>query len=123
MIDSIKYQDYTASIHYSSNDEVFFGKVKGINDLVTFEGSSVSELKEAFKEAIDDYLKTCKSLEKSPDKAYKGVFNVRVPSGLHKKAALFASQHKITLNDFVKTALIYAVEHEHDINADLYHKS
>lgn len=122
MIDSLKYQDYTATIHYSSDDEVFFGKVVGINDLITFEGTSVTELKEGFIEAIEDYLETCKALGKSPDKTYKGVFNVRVSSGLHKKAAIFAQQHNMTLNDFVKTALAYAVKHEGNINAELSDK-
>jgi predicted HicB family RNase H-like nuclease len=115
MIDSLKYQDYTATIHYSSDDEVFYGKIIGINDLITFEGTSVAELKEAFQEAIEDYLETCKTLGKSPEKTYKGVFNVRVSSGLHKKAASLALQHHMTLNDFVKTALVYAVNHENDI--------
>jgi predicted HicB family RNase H-like nuclease len=122
MINSLKYLDYTATIRYSSEDEVFFGKVIGLNDLITFEGTSVAELKQAFKEAIDDYLETCKSLDKSPDKTYKGIFNVRVSSGLHKKAAMLASQHHITLNDFVKTALVYAIKHENDISAELADK-
>ncbi|WP_462265731.1 type II toxin-antitoxin system HicB family antitoxin [Mucilaginibacter sp.] len=119
MIDSLKHQDYSATVHYSADDEVFFGKVMGINDLITFEGTSVAELKEAFQEAIEDYLETCKSLGKSPDKTYKGVFNVRVPAVLHQKAAMIALQHHMTLNDFVKTALVYAVEHESAINVEL----
>lgn len=112
MINSLKYQDYTATITYSAEDEVFFGKVIGLNDLILFEGTSVAELKQAFAEAVEDYLETCKSINKSPDKAYKGSFNVRVPASLHKRAAMVASQHHITLNDFVKTALVYAVENE-----------
>ena len=110
-----------ATIHYSSDDEVFFGKVIGVNDLITFEGTSVGELKSAFQEAIDDYLETCKSLGKSPDKTYKGVFNVRVPSVLHKKIAAFASRYDVTLNDFVKSVLAYVVEHE-EISAQILAK-
>ena len=121
MINSLTYNGYTASITYSSVDEVFFGKILGINDLVTFEGTSVSELKESFQEAIEDYLETCKTLGKSPDKTYKGIFNVRVPSTLHKKAATFASQHDVTLNDFVKSVLEYAINHE-DIAAEIVTK-
>ena len=56
MMDSLSYQDYIASIHYSSEDDNFFGKILGIDDLITFEGSSVKELKQAFKEALEDYL-------------------------------------------------------------------
>ena len=121
MINSLTYNGYTASITYSSVDEVFFGKILGINDLITFEGTSVSELKESFQEAVEDYLETCKTLGKSPDKTYKGVFNVRVPSTLHKKAATLASQHDITLNDFVKSVLEYAVTHE-NITAEVVSK-
>lgn len=119
MIDSIRYEDYTATIHYNPEDEVFFGKVIGINDLITFEGTSVTELKDAFGEAVDDYVETCRKVGKSPDKTYKGVFNVRVPVGLHQKAATLAMQHRVSLNDFVKTALAYAVSHEKDISAEL----
>ncbi|WP_036602573.1 type II toxin-antitoxin system HicB family antitoxin [Olivibacter sitiensis] len=119
MIDALTYKDYTATIHYSDDDEVFFGKVIALNDLITFEGTSVSELKTAFHEAIDDYLADCEAMGKSPDKTYKGAFNVRVPAGLHKRAAIFASQHRISLNDFVKTALLYAVKHEDDFTAEL----
>ncbi|RZL24834.1 MAG: type II toxin-antitoxin system HicB family antitoxin, partial [Pedobacter sp.] len=83
------------------------------------EGSSVNELKSGLSEAIEDYLDTCRELGKSPDKTYKGVFNVRVPSSLHKQVAMSASQYKMTLNDFVKTALSYAVNHKSDVVADL----
>ncbi|WP_159468822.1 type II toxin-antitoxin system HicB family antitoxin [Dyadobacter sp. 3J3] len=122
MVNSLTYNGYTASINYSSEDEVFFGKIIGINDLILFEGTSVDELKNALKEAIDDYLETCKQLNKSPDKTYKGVFNVRVPSALHKKAAILAAQYDVTLNDFVKSVLEYAVTHD-DLGAALLNKN
>ena len=121
MINSLTYNGYTASVNYSSDDDVLFGKVIGINDLITFEGTSVSELKAAFQEAIDDYLETCKSVGRSPDETYKGVFNVRVPSTLHQKIATFASQHDVTLNEFVKSVLVYAMDHE-EISAELLGK-
>lgn len=112
MNDIIKYKDYFATIHFSSEDEVFFGKVLGINDLISFEGQSVKELKTAFKESVEDYLKTCHQLGKEPDKTYKGSFNVRVPTNLHRDAALTASEKNISLNDFVKIALSYAIKHK-----------
>lgn len=112
MSDFLTYKGYHGTVAYSSVDEVFYGKVFGINDLVTFEGSSVNELKESFKESIDDYLETCKQLGKQPDKTFKGSFNVRVSKELHKKAAMIASQKSISLNDFVKKAIDSAVSNE-----------
>lgn len=120
MNDYLRYKDYLATVNYSSDDDVFHGKIFGINDLVTFEGTSVSKLKKAFQEAVNDYIETCKEIDKAPEKSYKGMFNVRVPANLHKKAALIATQHSVTLNEFVKAALLYAVDHEKDISQKLF---
>jgi predicted HicB family RNase H-like nuclease len=119
MNDILQYKNYYASVQFSATDEVFFGKVLGINDLVSFEGSSVTELKTSFEEAIEDYLETCIEIGKEPDKTYKGTFNVRVPSTLHKEAALYAAIHNITLNEFVKVALSYTLDHKKEIDTTM----
>jgi len=116
MNDILQYKGYYASVHFSSQDDVFFGKIMGIDDLVNFEGSSVKELKKAFHEAVDDYLETCKAIGKEPNKTYKGSFNVRIPTSLHKEAAVFASLLDVSLNDFVKTAINYALLHKDELN-------
>lgn len=116
MSDIIQYQNYYASVHFSAADEVFYGKILGINDLVSFEGASVKELKAAFEEAVEDYLETCAEIGKTPEKTYKGTFNVRVSSALHKEAAIFAAVHNITLNDFVKKALSFTLSHKNQID-------
>jgi len=116
MNDILQYKNYYASVHFSADDEVFYGRLLGVNDLISFEGASVKELKKAFKEAVEDYLETCAEIGKSPDKTYKGTFNVRVPSTLHKEASLYAAVHNITLNEFVKTALSFALERPDELN-------
>ena len=120
MNDILEYKGYYASLRFSSEDEVFYGKLLGIDDLVNFEGASVKELKKAFHEAVDDYLETCKELGKEPNKTYKGTFNVRLTTDLHKQAALYAAMHNISLNDFVRTAIDYALMHKEDLNKRLY---
>jgi predicted HicB family RNase H-like nuclease len=115
MNDILQYKNYFASVHFSSADEVFYGKAVGINDLVSFEGASVKELKTAFEEAIEDYLDTCETIGKSPEKAYKGTFNVRVPSTLHKEASIFAAINNITLNQLVKKSLSFALQHKNKL--------
>ena len=59
MKDVMEYKDYIGSVHFEADDEIFFGKIEAINDLVMFEGQSVQELKKAFHDAVDDYLATC----------------------------------------------------------------
>lgn len=105
MSDILEYKNYYAEVHFSAEDEVFHGKIVGINDLVNFEGTTVKKLKKAFYEAVDDYLDTCKELGKEPEKTYKGSFNVRIPSELHRQAARYATLKKMSLNDFVRHAI------------------
>ncbi|GAB2984301.1 type II toxin-antitoxin system HicB family antitoxin [Mucilaginibacter puniceus] len=119
MNDILQYKNYYASVHFSATDEVFFGKILGINDLISFEGASVKELKIAFEEAVEDYLETCLEIGKEPERTYKGTFNVRVPSSLHKEAALFAAAHNITLNEFVKKALSFTLHRKDEVDRTL----
>lgn len=112
MIDVLQYKGYYADIHFSAEDEVFFGKIVGVNDLVNFEADSVKGLKKAFGEAVDDYLETCSELGKQAEKTYKGSFNVRIPTDLHRQAAMVAYLKKISLNDFVKYALDSTISKE-----------
>jgi predicted HicB family RNase H-like nuclease len=116
MNDVLQYKDYCAALNFSAEDETFFGKILGIDDLVIFEGSSVKELKKAFRESVEDYLETCKELGKEPNKTYKGTFNVRIPTDLHKAAALFATLNNMSLNDFVKTAIKFTLTHKDDFD-------
>jgi len=109
MNDILQYKDYYASVSFSAEDDIFHGKVIGINDLISFEGDSVKTLKDAFIEAVDDYLETCIQINKQPEKMYKGSFNVRIPSELHKKAAIASAIYNISLNDFVKNAINLAL--------------
>ena len=112
MNDVLQYKGYYADIHFSAEDEVFFGKIVGVNDLVNFEADSVKGLKKAFGEAVEDYLETCSELGKQAEKTYKGSFNVRIPSDLHRQAAMVAYLKKISLNDFVKYALDSTISKE-----------
>lgn len=117
MTDILEYKGYYASVHFSAADDVFHGKLLAINDLVSFEGDSVQEVKSAFHEAVDDYLETCKEIGKTPDKTYKGSFNVRIPTDLHREAAVVAALKNISLNDFVKYALKKTIEKEKNVGS------
>lgn len=82
MSNTIEYNGYIGTIEYSQEDKCFFGKLDMINDLVTFEANNVNDLEENFKNAIDEYIETCKQLGREPQKAFKGVFNLRTGSEL-----------------------------------------
>ena len=75
----LKYKGYYAVVQYSAEDEVLYGKIEGIDDLVSFESDSICGIKNEFENAVDDYIEYCKEIGKEPDKVYKGSFNVRIP--------------------------------------------
>ena len=101
----MNYKGYAARIEYSEEDDCFVGHIAGINDIVGFHGSSVSELHESFEEAVDDYIKTCKKAGKSPQKPYSGNIMLRVPPELHAKVAMLAEARGKSLNSWVAELL------------------
>jgi predicted HicB family RNase H-like nuclease len=102
---NLEYKGYTGSIEYSKEDDLLFGKVLGINGLISYEGKTGNELETDFKEAIDTYLADCKSDGIAPEKPFKGSFNVRISPVLHQKAALLAMEDKMSLNNFVAESI------------------
>lgn len=70
MKNNLEYKGYLGTVEFSADDKVFCGKIQGINDLILFEGESIPELENSFKESVDDYLDTCKKLGKEPHKTF-----------------------------------------------------
>ena len=105
IMNTMTYKGYLGSVNYSDKDQVFFGKIEGINGLVNFEGESVKELTEAFHEAVDDYLAYCEDEGIEPDKSYTGVLNVRLTPAIHRQIAMLALQSGLSINAYIKEAL------------------
>ena len=105
MNNTIEYKNYIGSVEYSSEDRCFFGKVEMIDDLITFEATNIDNLEINFHNCIDEYLETCKQLQREPQKTYKGIFNVRINPSLHKQIYKEALKAGISLNSYIKNAL------------------
>jgi len=105
MKDTLLYKEFLGSVHFSAEDDCLYGRIEGIDDLVSFEGRDVKELKRSFREAVDDYIGLCKQAGKPLHRSYKGSFNVRMAPDLHKKAVLKSLMLGISLNQFVQRAV------------------
>ncbi len=101
----MNYKGYTAIVEYSDEDNIFFGKIGLIDDLITFEADSVKDLEQEFHKSVEDYLKICKEVGKNPEKTFKGTFNIRISPGLHKKLSLEALKKSKSLNKIVEQKL------------------
>lgn len=97
------YKGYVGEFELDNDDEMFYGKLIGINQLVTFEADNAHDLKQAFYDSVDDYLAFCDERGIEPDKPFKGSFNVRIDSELHRRA--YMASRDSSLNAFVGQAI------------------
>ncbi|MFA5515795.1 MAG: type II toxin-antitoxin system HicB family antitoxin [Desulfuromonadales bacterium] len=102
------YKGYLAHIEFDADDRIFFGRVVGISDIVTFHGESVDELVRAFEEAVDGYLAASEALGRPPQKPYSGKLMLRVPPEVHAHAAAMAEAHGMSLNQWAAQVLARA---------------
>jgi predicted HicB family RNase H-like nuclease len=106
----IRYKGYSARVDYDADDEVFVGRIAGIDDIVGFHGDTVEGLKSAFREAVDDYIETCRAVGKRPARAYSGQVMFRISPDIHAAAALAAELAGKSLNQWGEEVLGAAAE-------------
>lgn len=104
-MDILKYKDYEGTAELDMARRICRGKILFIDDLVTYEAASPAELQAEFEAAVEDYIETCTTLGREPQKPLRGQFNVRIPPALHKAAALRALADNVSLNDVAVRAL------------------
>lgn len=103
----LKYKGYTGSVEYSEPDNCLFGKVQGLHGtLISYEGTTIDEIKADFEEAIDYYLESCKERGVKPAKPYSGRLLLRLSSEIHGRLAVAAANDHTTINDYINTAVI-----------------
>ena len=121
----LSHKGYTGSIEASIDDNCLHGRILFIDDIITYEGTTVEDTVVSFKDAVDRYLAYCKETGKPANKPFSGSFNVRIGPELHRKAAEIASIRNTTLNEFVVQSIKAVVEnnvvvrHEHTHHLNL----
>ncbi len=109
-MNAMSYNGYAARVDYDDQDGIFFGRIAGIDDGVTFHADTVAELREAFRDAVDDYVATCAKVGKNPQKPYSGRVMFRISPDIHAKAARAAELSGKSLNQWAEEVLRTASE-------------
>ncbi len=109
MKDYMQYKGYYGSVHFDEEELIFYGKIEFIRALVTYEATDAKGLKKAFQEAVNDYLATCDREKIKPEIPFKGSLNVRLGSDLHRRVAIAAEQHHLSINKFIADTLDQAI--------------
>ena len=97
----LKYKGYNGTVEYDDEAKIFHGEILDTKDVITFQGKSVDEIENAFRESIDDYLEFCKERGEQPDKPFSGKFILRIPSELHHKIFLKARRKGKSINNWI----------------------
>ena len=106
----MEYRGYFAKTEFDDELGVFQGEVVGLRDVVTFEGTSVEELRHEFRESVDDYLDFCAQRGEKPEKPCSGRFVVRIDPVLHRAVAIRARMADKSLNAWVGDTLANALQ-------------
>lgn len=97
----MEYKGYIGKVEIDEEARLLHGEVINVRDVITFQGESVDEIQQAFRDSIDDYLDFCAQRGEAPEKPFSGKFVVRLPAELHRKAYVQAKLTDKSLNGWV----------------------
>jgi len=66
----IKYKGYIGFFTFDKEKNLFHGKVSNSHDLITFQGKSLEKTKQAFQDAVNEYIEWCKKYRKEHEKPF-----------------------------------------------------
>jgi len=101
----MEYQGYLAKVEFDDEANILHGEILNLRDVITFEGSTVEELRHAFKDSVEDYLDFCAERNEEPEKPFSGKFMVRIDPELHREIYLRARMADKSLNSWISEAL------------------
>lgn len=110
----MEYKGYVAKIDFDEDADVFHGEVINTRDVITFGGRSVSELRKALRESVEEYLVFCEERGEEPEKPFAGRILLRIDPSVHREMYIRAIRADQSLNSWIADRLSAAVEGDAD---------
>ncbi len=101
----MKYKGYLGHVVYDNDARIFHGEVLGLKDIITFQGETVQELEQAFKNSVNDYLEWCQERGEEPEKTFSGKIHLRLSPELHAEIAVAARTKGVSINKYIMEQL------------------
>jgi predicted HicB family RNase H-like nuclease len=108
MMNVLTYKGFRARVEFDPRDNIFVGRVLGIEDGISFHGETVAALKKGFATAINHYLADCKAKGRKPEKPASGRLLLRIAPEVHAKALVIARASGKSLNQWAAEVLAKA---------------
>ena len=105
----MEYKNYLARVAFDDEAEVFHGEVVNIRDVITFQGQSVGELRQAFEDSVEDYLAFCAARGERPDQPFSGELTIELPPERQRQVILAAEKAGKDVETWVAEVLEQAV--------------
>ena len=104
------YKDYHADVEIDQEAGILYGRVVDIKDVITFQGATVEETYQAFKDSVDDYLAFCAERGEEPDKPFSGKLPFRTTPEIHRRIYLASKATHMSMNAWMETTLAKAAD-------------
>jgi len=101
----MEYKGYIGKVEFDDEAGIFHGDVINTRDIITFQGVTVDEIRQAFHESVNDYLDFCSQLGQAPEKPFTGKFVLRLSPDLHRRIYIAAKTTGKSLNAWVNDCL------------------
>ncbi len=108
----IEYKGYLGVVSFDSEIDTFHGTVINTNDVISFYGSSVTELKKEMQRSIEEYLAFCQEQGRAPEEPFSGKIVIQASPELHRRMTLNAARRHLNLNGYIQEVLEKAVAAE-----------
>lgn len=104
------YKDYHADVEIDQEAGVLCGHVIDIKDVITFQGATVEETYQAFKDSVDDYLAFCAERGEEPAKPFSGKLPFRTTPEIHRRIYLASKARQMSMNAWMEATLAKAAD-------------
>ncbi|HRN68782.1 MAG TPA: type II toxin-antitoxin system HicB family antitoxin [Promineifilum sp.] len=105
----MEYKGYIVRVEIDNDAGILHGEVINTRDVITFEGTSIDELRQALADSVEDYLAFCAERGEEPDKPFSGKFSLRVDPELHRQITVKAKLADKSVNSWITETLEAAV--------------
>ena len=101
----MQYKGYIGIVNFDDEAGIFHGEVANTRDVITFQGTCVEEIWQAFFDSVDDYMAFCEERSEKPEKPFSGKLVLRMTPEIHQQAYIRAREAGVSLNEWVNRAI------------------
>ena len=101
----IEYKGYIGVVDFDPEIDIFHGTVINTQDVITFYGASVTELRAEMQKSLEVYFEVCEEQGKAPDKPFSGTLTFETTPEVYRRIALNAARRQLEIDVYLQEVL------------------